>query len=363
MDGQYQTKAAGLFASAARSNCACYEKVGDNTEFTSSLDQIRVAPTLNWMEEWGAWLKFDAIKKGGGLLREKSHLAYLGSARHFVRWFEQVRPAGAVLGMKFSLTHFTVDVMREYFGWQLGQRVPAKSYNHRLTTLHKVARWAMQMGYITDDPTRVIERVHRIEGAPRRKSNEEVSRIEAVASAGSHLKRQTERYRILGLRDQVIWQLFRCGLRVSEVADVDVRDLDLASGSMRVIGKGGTEGDVMLTLDAIETIKTWMTVRARLRFAADTTKLLTSWDGKPISAHQVRVRLEAMGASANVKITPHDMRHTTIHQIIERLMFQGWSMLDALKAAQTQARHSDIRSTMGYVRVPAEQVRAAMEAM
>lgn len=329
----------------------------------ADLTQVRVAPTIHWMEEWGTWLKFDAIKKGGGNLRQKSLAAYMGSTQHFIRWFETVRPAGAVLGMRFSLEHFTVNVMREYFGGQLAQRVPAKSFNHRLTTLHRLARWAMTMGYITDDPTRVIERVHRIESRPRRKSNEEVQRIEAAASAGSHLKRQTERYGRLGLRDQVIWQLFRCGLRVSEVADVHLRDIDLANHSLRVIGKGGTEGDVTLTSDVEEAIQTWLAVRAGLRFAATEPKLITNWNGQAISAHQVRVRLEEMGISANVKVTPHDMRHTSIHQIIEGLMAAGWSMNEAVVAAKDQARHGDIRTTLSYVRVPVEQVRAAMEAM
>lgn len=327
------------------------------------LTEIRVAPTMHWIEDWGTWMKFDAYKKGGGLLREKSLAAYLQSAKHFVHWFEQVRPAGAVLGMRFSLEHFTMDVMREYFQWQREQRFAAKSFNHRLTTLRKVARWAMQMGYIEDDPTRVVERVHKIEGAPRRLGTEKVKAIEAVASTGSHLKRATEKQGLLGLRDQVIWGLFNCGLRVSEVAAADLRDLDLELGELRVIGKGGTEGNVQLTGAAMESIKTWLTVRSGLRFASTSTALITNWNGQPITAYQVRRRLEAMGSTAGVKVRPHDMRHETIHQIIEKLLLQGWGLHEAVKAAQTQARHGDARTTWGYLQVPAEQIRAAMEVM
>jgi len=322
-----------------------------------------VATSMPPLEEWATWLKYDALKKGGGNLREKSLAAYIQSAKHFVHWFESVRPAGMVLGMRFSLAHFTVEVVREYFAWQRSQRAPAKSYNHRLTTLRKMARWAVTMGYIPDDPTRVIERVHKIEGAPRRKSGQEVKRIETVAGTGSHLKRGTERYARLGLRDQVIWHLFRCGLRVSEVASVHLEDMDLEAGSLRVIGKGGTEGEVQLTGAAVAAIRAWMTVRAGLRFASVEPALVTNWNGQGIGAHQVRVRLEEMGTSAGVRITPHDMRHTAIHQIIEGLLAQDWSLLDAVKAAQVQARHGDVRTTMGYVRVSPEDVRAAMETM
>lgn len=324
---------------------------------------IRVAPTLHWLEEWGTWLKFDAYKKGGGLLAEKSLNAYLQSARHFVHWFEQVRPAGAVLGMRFGLEHFTVQVMREYFQWQKEQRVPAKSFNHRLTTLRKVARWAMLMGYIEDDPTRVVERIHKIESAPRRIGNANVKRIGDVADTGSHLKRNTEKWGLLGLRDQVIWELLNCGLRVSEVAGVDLRDLQMDIGQLRVIGKGGVEGDVQLTGSAMDAIKTWLTVRSGLRLAAVSTSLLTDWNGNPITACTVRRRLEDMGATAGVKVRPHDMRHETIHRMIEHFLSQGWSLNEAVRAAGDQARHSDARTTWNYQRVPAEQVRAAMEAM
>lgn len=329
----------------------------------TDLNTIRVAPTIHWMEEWGAWMKFDAVKKGGGMLAEKSLAAYLQSAKHFIHWFEQARPAGAVLGMRFGLEHFTVQVVREYFAWQKSQRVPAKSFNHRLTTLHKVARWAMQMGYIEDDPTRVVERIHKIESAPRRIGTEKVQRIEAVASAGSHLKRDTEKYGLLGLRDVVIWQLFNCGLRVSEVAAVDLRDLDLELGELRVIGKGGTEGNVQLTGAAMDAIKTWLTVRSGLRFASASTALITDWNGQPITAYQVRRRLEAMGMAAGVKVRPHDMRHEAIHKMIEQFLLQGFGLHEAVRAAGDQARHGDARTTWSYLRVPAEQVRAAMEAM
>lgn len=329
----------------------------------ADLNQIRVAPTLHWNEEWGAWMKFDAIKKGGGMLAEKSLAAYLQSAKHFVHWFEQVRPAGAVLGMRFGLEHFTMQVVREYFAWQKAQRVPAKSFNHRYTTLKKIARWALLMSYIEDDPTRVVERIHRIESAPRRLGTEKVKAIDAVASTGSHLKRATEKQGLLGLRDQVIWGLFNCGLRVSEVSAADLRDLDLELGELRVIGKGGTEGNVQLTGTVMEAIKTWLTVRSGLRFASASTALITNWNGLPITPCQVRRRLQAMGSTAGVKVRPHDMRHETIHQIIEKLLVQGWALHEAVKAAQTQARHGDARTTWSYLQVPAEQVRAAMEVM
>jgi len=323
----------------------------------------RVAPTLHWMEEWGTWMRFDEYKRGGGQLSEKSLAAYLQSAKHFTRWFEQVRPAGAVLGLQFSLAHFTVDVIREYFAWQQEQRVPAKSYNHHLITLRKIARWAMIKGYIQGDPTRAIEPRHERESAPRRVETDTVIKIQAVAEAGSHLKRDTQRWTLLGARDQVIWFLFGIGLRVSEVADADLRDLDLENHTLRVIGKGNVEGHVKLTDELEIAIRAWLALRAGLRFAAYETKLLTDWDGKSITPGQVRRRLKDMGITAGERVNPHDMRHFTIYNIITNLLAQGVPMNEALLEAQTQARHGDPRTTWSYMRPSVDQVRSAMKVM
>ena len=319
-----------------------------------------VAPTLHWMEEWGTWMRFDCYKRGGGQLSDKSLAAYLQSAKHFVRWFEQVRPAGVVLGMQFSMEHFTVDVMREYFAWQKEERVPAKSYNHHLITLRKIAKWAMLRGYIQGDPTRAIEPRHERESAPRKLETETVVNIQAVAKAGTHLKRETQRWTLLGARDLVIWFLFGIGLRVSEVADADLRDLDLENHTLRVIGKGNVEGKVKLTDDLETAIRAWLVLRADLRFAAQETKLLTDWDGLAITAGQVRRRLKDMGAIAGAKIVPHDMRHFTIYNIITTLVSQGVPLNEAILEAQTQGRHGDPRTTWSYQRPSMDQVRSAM---
>lgn len=331
--------------------------------FQHDVSTWRVAPALHWMDEWGTWMHFNAYKRGGGMLSEKSISAYLQSAKHFVYWFEQVRPAGAVLGMEFGLIHFTTDVVREYFSWQHDQRAPAKSYNHRLITLRKLTKWAMQMCYIQDDPTRAIEPIHERESTPRKVDAATVQKIRSVAESGSHLKRETEHWALLGARDQVIWFLFGIGLRVSEVADADLRDLDLEGHTLRVMGKGNVEGTVDTTSELENAIRAWMVLRAGLRFAQQESKILTDWNGKAITAGQVRRRLKDMGTMAGVKITPHVMRHTTIHNLISGLLAQGFGFHEALVAAQGQARHGDLRTTMTYVRVPREMVRAAMEAM
>lgn len=324
--------------------------------------QLPVAPTLHWFEEWSLWLRNDEFKRGGGRLEKNSLEAYSMSVQHFIHWYEHVRPASAVFEIRFSLTHFTTEVVSEYFRWQEEQRVPAKSWNHRLTSLRKVVKWAMRLGHLQDDPTRVIGRIYKIESTPREIKNEDFARLETVATEAAHLKRETELWSKLGLRDQVIWHLLSVALRVSEVTNADLRDLDLDNGRLRVIGKGNVEGDVILTQEAVTIIRDWLAVRSTLRFAAAHTTVLTNWNGNAITSGQVWRRYKQMCAKAGIKSTTHEMRHTTVHRMIRDFQRQGFSLSDAVRAAGDQARQRDPRTTWSYTRVSEEQVRAALEA-
>ena len=66
----------------------------------------------------------------------------------------------------------------------------------------------------------------------------------------------------LDIRDQAIWELiYSCGLRVSEAIGVDLNDIDVRSGEVRVLGKGNKERIVPVGRKALEAIASWLKVR------------------------------------------------------------------------------------------------------
>jgi integrase/recombinase XerC len=309
--------------------------------------QVRAAPTLNWTEDFAAWLhENDRMPK--------TIMAYLQDLRHFSRYFEQVNM------QPFTPDQLNATDVKAYFKAQDADKsVAPNSRNRRLASLRVLIEWAVAMGILEYDPTVCVKRV-AVELSPRDRSKAEMQALESVASTGSHLKRQTEKHTLLGLRDQIVWDLFRdAGLRIHELAGLDVDDLDLEACEIHVMGKGAKKAKVIIPSTLVKALASWVD---RKPISAEGA-LITDWNGKRISTSQIRRRLYLIGQAAGVDVKPHDLRHTYVYSLLDAMLAQGKHMPVALDAARKQARHGDVKTTMLYLRSRDSQIRAAVEAM
>lgn len=319
----------------------------------TDFNQIRVAPGLHWIEDFAAWLhRHDRMPK--------TIEAYLQDVRHFARCFERVN------SQAFSPEQLNATDVKAYFAEQdLDKSVAPSSRNRRLASLRVLVEWAVEAGILEYDPTVAIKRV-KFELSPRDRTPEEMNALEAVADAGSHLKRMTEKHDLLGLRDQVIWSLFKdAGLRIHEIAGLDIDDLDLAAGEIHVMGKGMKKAKVIIPSTLVIVLASWLDRRPhpQREMGMEREPLVTDWNGKRITTGQIRRRLYLIGEAAGVHVKPHDLRHTYVYTLLDTMLAQGKHMPVALDAARKQARHGDSKTTMMYLRSRDSQIRAAVEAM
>lgn len=312
----------------------------------TNLHEWKVAPTLHWQEAFAAWLH-DNNKAA------KTVEAYLQDVRHLARWFEQAQ------GRAFVLSELQRDQVRAYFDWQKATKAAVNSRNRRLASLRVLAQWAMQAGILADDPTERIARAEQRRLPPRAKEEAEYGDLVLAAASGIHLKRQTEKHTVLGIRDRAVFGLMGlAGLRIAEVAGLDVDDLRLEQGTIYVRGKGGVEGEVVIGQELQDILAGWMQVRPGCGRA-----LITNWDGERISTGQIRRRVEMIGKAAGVDLKPHDLRHTYVYRLLDKFLQGGMHLPVALDAVRLQARHGDTRTTMTYLRANYQQIKMAVEAL
>jgi site-specific recombinase XerC len=297
----------------------------------------RVAPSLHWLEAWATWLTLDETKQGGGTLAGKSVAAYTQSALHFMR-------SGPELSIEQLLAEPHVH---SYFASLEASKVPPKTFNHRLTTVRKLVKWARLNGLISDDPTRRIERAQEIRLPRRARTSDEIAALDSAAVLGSDSW--------LGERDYIIWMLFKnTTLRIDMIAKLDLDDVLLVDEpELRVVGKGNVHARLPINDELRHALDHWMSIRPRRGSA-----LICERSGERITAGQIRRRLQAIGAAAGIKIRPHDMRHTRIHAIVQTAVNGGMGYEAALSIAQTLAMHRDPRSTLGYLRASREELVA-----
>ncbi len=116
-------------------------------------------------------------------------------------------------------------------------------------------------------------------------------------------------------RDLAMFMLFlTCGLRLSELVGIDIRNVDLSKKTLKVVGKGNKERIVFLNDLCVETIKKYLEVRPADGLAGDDRNaLFISSKNKRITGRSVEMLakkyFELAGIDSSV-YTPHKLRHT-----------------------------------------------------
>ena len=141
-------------------------------------------------------------------------------------------------------------------------------------------------------------------------------------------------------RDQALLELFySSGLRLSELVGLNLEELDMAAGLVRVLGKGGKARELPVGRKALTALKTWLELRLSAK-PADSA-LFISRQGRRLSARAVQLRVGQAGVrELGQHVHPHMLRHSFASHMLE-------SSQD-LRAVQELLGHADIATTQIY---------------
>ena len=143
-------------------------------------------------------------------------------------------------------------------------------------------------------------------------------------------------------RDRALFELaYSSGLRLSELAGLDVDRVDLAQGEVRVMGKGSKERVVPVGKEAREAIARWLPARAA-HVQPGETALFVGAGGRRVTARTIERRLAgwAVRQGLDRHVHPHMLRHSFASHVLQ-------SSGD-LRAVQEMLGHASIASTQVY---------------
>jgi len=156
-----------------------------------------------------------------------------------------------------------------------------------------------------------------------------------------------------GLRDRAILEtLYASGVRVSELGGLNLGDIDLRTGEMRVIGKGDKERLVLLGRPAVAALRAYVNV-GRPDQAGDkpTRAIFLNRFGGRLSVRSISTIVRQAGIAAGIKekVTPHLLRHTFATHLLE-----GGANL---RVVQELLGHSNLQTTQIYTHVTQRHAR------
>jgi integrase/recombinase XerC len=126
---------------------------------------------------------------------------------------------------------------------------------------------------------------------------------------------------MIEIRDKALAELlYSSGLRLSEVCQLEVQDLDLKERTCRVLGKGNKTRIVPVGKKAIQAIRDWMIYRSELKATKETSSdaIFLNNKGNRISARSIQLRLEKLCLQRGIPgINPHMLRHSFASHVLE----------------------------------------------
>jgi integrase/recombinase XerC len=207
------------------------------------------------------------------------------------------------------------------------------SIGRKLAAIRSFFRFLLRRGIIEKNPAELIATPKKEQQLPFHLDIDQATTL--MEAPGDEQK--------YGVRDRAILELlYSSGLRVSELTGLNVGELDLAAGMVRVTGKGGKERIVPVGSRAVEAVKAYLDQRSD--DAAKSALFLNTRGGRINRRSVARVvDVHVMRIAAFKRISPHTLRHTFATHMLE-----GGA---DLRAIQELLGHASLSTTQKYTHV------------
>lgn len=262
--------------------------------------------------------------------------------RQFLQFLEEERVTGPE-----AVDHL---LLRKYLAILKQTQLAKTSIARKMACLRSFFKFLCKQGYLQDNPAQEVASPRRGKRLPEFMYPDEVSALLTMPD-------QSEK---LGIRDQAILEiLYSSGLRLQEVVNLKIEDLDLSRGYLRVFGKGAKERLAPLGGVANRTLQRYLKeVRpclvAKLPPLAETqNNVFLNYRGTRLSGRSIqRMVLKYLKKLVLLKrkITPHTFRHTFATHLLEN----GAD----LRVVQELLGHVDLSTTQIYTHVTKERIRS-----
>ena len=214
-----------------------------------------------------------------------------------------------------------------------------------ISTLRSFFRFLISIGLREDNPALVLELPKRKLKLPNVLSRKKVEELLEIADNGT----------ALGLRNRTIYELiYSAGLRISELAGLNIRDIDIGGGYAKVRGKGSKERIVIFGTEAAQWIRRYLEeVRPELEkgraSGRNSPALFISKRGRRLSRKGIWKNFSVTAAKAGIEPKLHNLRHS----FATDLLAGGAD----LRTVQELLGHSDLTTTQIYTHVDVSRLQ------
>jgi len=246
-----------------------------------------------------------------------------------------------------TLAQLDLAMLRRWLGEQNSAGLSRSTLARRAATARSFTAWALREGLLEVDPALRLKAPKRSQSLPAVLQQQQVGRLldsaQALAGDGEPV----------AARDHAMVELlYATGIRVGELAGMDVDDVDFRRRTIRVLGKGNKERTVPFGVPASRALETWLKLGRPALFQPHSgPALFLGKRGGRVDQRQVRSVVDtALGALGDTAATgPHTLRHSAATHLLD-----GGA---DLRAVQEILGHSSLATTQLYTHVSVDRLR------
>ena len=211
---------------------------------------------------------------------------------------------------------------------------------HNLTVIKNFHTYLLKEDIVKNDVSEFIDRPKLRKSLPKTLSVEDVDKLLDIKLESA-----------FDYRNKAMLELmYGCGLRVSELVNLTLNDIDMTNCLIRILGKGSKEREIPVGEYSIYYLKEYLNIRDSLLKGKPCNKLFLNNHGSNISRQGFFKMLKGLlkEKGLNTEVSPHTLRHSFATHLINR----GAD----LRSIQEMLGHSDISTTKIYTKVSDEKV-------
>ena len=273
-----------------------------------------------------SFFNFLIIEKG---LSKNTVKAYETDIKGFIKWINK--------NNKQSLLNIKESCVNQYISYLFSLKLKSSSVNRKISSLKSFYLFLLKKKLIRYSPFSEVISPKQEKYLPASMSESEVEKLLNSPDASKEIEQRDK---------AMIEMLYATGVRISELVNLKITDIDMNRSVIKVMGKGSKERLIPFGESASEALFNYL----KIRKDSSSKEVFISNRGKKITrvAFWQRIKVYLLRENLKISISPHTLRHAFATHLLNR----GAD----LRSVQLLLGHSDLSTTQIYTHIAKQRL-------
>lgn len=265
------------------------------------------------------------------------------SDKTILSYYDDLIEYNEFLGNNFkNILNIDIDITKEYLKYLYERGINKNSISRKLSSIRGFYNYLVKEEILTSSPFNSIPNPKKDLYLPKFLNDKELNKIFSVCNENTPSDE----------RDTLIIELlYATGIRVSELVNIKVKDIDRTNKSIKVLGKGDKERIVLYNNHTSRALDIYLNDAYHIFNKKNSEYLILNHNGGKLSDRYVRMIIDKLVRKANldIKISPHTIRHTFATDMLE----EGADLM----TVKELLGHESLNTTSIYTHITNEQIK------